>query len=127
MNAFIDSNILIDYFKGNINAQIFLNTIFRDNKNVLCVGAIQRAEIVFFTRPNEEEAVSEVLSNLKCIDINQAVVDLGAKIYKKWNPSHGIDINDAILASTAELNGGMIFTLNTKHFPMENIIVNKAY
>lgn len=127
MNAFIDSNILIDYFKGNTNAQVFLNKSFNEKDLLLCIGAIQRAEIVFFTRPNEEAQVFEALSNLKCMDINQEVVDLGAKIYKKWNPGHGIDINDALLAATVELCGGIIFTLNVKHFPMNNIKIKKAY
>ena len=127
MNVFIDSNILIDYFKGNEKAPVFLNNTFRDHSNILCIGAIQRAEIVFFARPNEEAAIDEVLSNLKCIEINQEVIDLGAKLFKKWNPSRGIDINDAILAATVELNGGIIYTLNTKHFPMENISIKKAY
>lgn len=127
MNAFIDSNILIDYFKGNNNAQAFLNKSFNEKDLLLCLGAIQRAEIVFFARPHEEDQIVEVLANLKCFEVNQKIVDLGAKIYKKWNPSHGIDINDALLAATVELNGGILFTLNVKHFPMNNIKITKAY
>jgi predicted nucleic acid-binding protein len=42
-------------------------------------------------------------------------------------PSHGIDINDAILASTAMHYSGKIFTLNKKHYPMPNILVGKAW
>ena len=127
MNAFVDSNVLIDYLKGNVKAQAFLNKIFSDADYELCLGAIQRAEIIFFTRQNEEKAVLEVLGNFKSYSVSQEIVDLGAKIYKKWNPSHGIDINDALLAASVDIHGGVIFTLNTKHFPMKNLYVKKAY
>lgn len=45
----------------------------------------------------------------------------------QWHPSHGIDINDAILAATVKINGGKVYTLNVKHFPMVDIIIEKPW
>ncbi len=63
----------------------------------------------------------------KCAPVDQEIVDLAGKIYRKWKPSHGIDVNDAILAATAQNTGGKIFTLNVKHYPMSDIIVEKPW
>jgi hypothetical protein len=48
-------------------------------------------------------------------------------LYRKWHPSHGIDVNDAILAATIEITGGKLYTLNVKHYPMEDIIIQKPW
>jgi len=41
----------------------------------------------------------------------------------KWNPSHGIAPNDAILDATALTKGSQIQTLNLKHYPMRDIVM----
>jgi predicted nucleic acid-binding protein len=48
-------------------------------------------------------------------------------LYRQWHPSHGIDVNDAFLAATAMKTGGKIVTLNVKHFPMTDLVVEKAW
>ena len=45
----------------------------------------------------------------------------------KWNPRKGTDINDAILAATVLQTGGKIYTLNSKHYPMPEITVQRAW
>jgi predicted nucleic acid-binding protein len=39
----------------------------------------------------------------------------------------GTDVNDAILAATAIQNGGCIYTLNTRHYPMQEVTVKRAW
>lgn len=48
-------------------------------------------------------------------------------LYRVWHPSHGIDINDAILAATAATTGGKVYTQNRKHYPMTDVVVVKAW
>jgi len=50
-------------------------------------------------------------------------VDAAGVIYRRWHPSHGIDVNDAFLAATAIQTGGEIFTLDAKHYPMPGVTV----
>ncbi|MCP3906695.1 MAG: type II toxin-antitoxin system VapC family toxin, partial [Oceanicoccus sp.] len=59
--------------------------------------------------------------------VDQKIVDLAGRIYRKWNPDHGIDVNDAILAATAMQTGGKIFSLNTKHYPMPDLAIQRAW
>ena len=127
MRAFIDSDILIWHLRGEPKALKFLNKMLRSNEYELWIGAMQRAEVIFFMKPHEEDATELFLAQFQTSPVDRTIVDSAGKIYRKWNPSHGIDINDALLASTAMESGGHIFTLNRKHYPMPEVIVKKAW
>ena len=55
------------------------------------------------------------------------MVDAAGALYRQWHPSHGIDVNDAMLAATVAATGGTIYTQNVKHFPMADIVVRKGW
>ena len=78
-------------------------------------------------RPDEEEQTLLFLAQFRTAAVDQAVIDKAASLYRRWHPSHGVDINDAILAATAIETGGQIFCLNTKHYPMPDLLVRRAW
>jgi hypothetical protein len=88
---------------------------------------MQRAEIVFFMKPGEEEMTMLFLSRFKTAPVEQAIVDEAGALYRRWHRSHGLDINDAILAATAMSTGGQVFCLNQKHYPMPDLMIKKAW
>jgi hypothetical protein len=67
------------------------------------------------------------LSQFRTAPVDSTTVDLAAKLYKRWNPSHGIDINDAFLAASALQTGGCLFTLNARHYPIPDLSVKRAW
>lgn len=127
MKAYIDSDVLIWHLRGEQKALRLLKKIRDTEKYELWTGAMQRAEIVFFMRPEEGEGTLLFLSQFQTALIDQKIVDIAGNIYRKWNPSNGMDINDAILAATALQNGGKIYTLNIKHYSVPDVIVQKAW
>ena len=127
MRAYIDSDVLIWHLRGDRKALKLIRKLRDEEKYELWIGAMQRAEIVFFMRPEEEQATELFLSQFKTASIDQVIIDLAAKFYRKWNPSHGIDINDAILAATVNSTGGKIYCLNIKHYPYKDIAVQRAW
>ena len=127
MRAYVDSDILIWHLRGQPKAAAFLRALESEVAVELWTGALQRAEVVFFMRLDEEAATRLFLSRFKTESVTQTIVDLGAEFYRRWNPSHGIDVNDAILAATAAATGGKIYTLNVKHYPMPDVAVIKAW
>jgi len=127
MKAFVDADVLIWHLRGERKASRFLRGLLDDPSVELWVGAMQRAEILFFMRPAEEELTLLLLSQLKTASVDQSIIDEAGRLYRKWNPSHGIDPNDSILAATVLLNGGVLYTLNKKHYPMKNVAVQKAW
>lgn len=127
MRAYIDTDILIWHLRGERKALNFLRRL-RDGEDFeLWTGVMQRAEVVFFMRPVEKESTLLFLSQFKTESIDQRRIDKAALLYRKWHPSHGIDINDAILAATAMQTGGRIFCLNRRHYPMPEVLVTKAW
>ncbi len=127
MRAYIDSDVLIWHLRGEQRARDLLIQLQGNKGCELYIGAMQRAEIVFFMKTEEEPATTTFLSQFKTQAVNQDIIDTAGRLYRKWHPGCGIDVNDAILAATVMQTGGLIYTLNTKHFPMPEINVQKAW
>jgi predicted nucleic acid-binding protein len=127
MRFYIDSDILIWHLRGQQKAASLLRRLANTTNTELWTGAMQRAEVVFFMRPKEEEATMSFLSRFKTEPVTQAIVDLAGTLYRRRHPSHGADVNDTILAATALTTGGKIITQNVKHYPMPEVIVEKGW
>ena len=126
MRAYIDSDILIWHLRGEPKAALLFRRLSAEHETELWVGALQRAEVVFFMRPSEEASTRAFLSRFKTEPVTQPIVDQGGAFYRRWHPSHGIDVNDATLAATVASTGGKISTLNLRHYPMPDIAVLKV-
>lgn len=127
MKALIDADILIRHLRGEREAADYLRKLAEDPDIEMWTGAMQRAEVLFFMRPHEEQDTLRLLSRIRTAPVDQAVIDEAGRLFRKWHPSHGIDPNDAILAATALTRGGRIHTLNLKHYPMKDVVVIKAW
>ena len=127
MKVYVDSDVLIWHLRGDRRALACLRRLRDDPDVELWTGALQRAEIVFHMRPGEEEATHLLLDALKTAPIDRAIVDQAGRLFRRWNPSHGVDIADASLAGTALETGGRVVTLNVKHFPMPELRVDRGW
>ena len=56
MRAYIDSDILIWHLRGEARAAALLRKLSAEPGTDLWTGALQRAEVVFFMRPDEVSA-----------------------------------------------------------------------
>ena len=127
MRAYIDADVLIWHLRGEAKARAFLRSVLTSREDEPWIGAMQRAEVVFFLRPNEEKATLALLAQFSMASADQEIVDLGARLFRRWRPTHGIDVNDALLAATVMRTGGKIYCLNVRHFPMPDLIVARAW
>ncbi len=127
MKAFVDSDILIWHLRGSEEARRLLKDYIQDPEVELWIGAMQRAEILFFMRKEEEEITLDLLSLFKTQPVDEAIIDQASLFFRKWNPSHGMDPNDAILAATVAIYGGRIVTQNVSHYPMPDLAVRRGW
>ena len=126
MRAYVDSDPLIWLIRGDHRATRFFQRLAAGRDN-LWIGATQRVEIVFHLRTAEVPNAQELLLQFQTQPVTEEIVDYAAVLYRQWHPSHGSDVNDCILAATALLTGGKIYTLNTKHYPMPDLAVARAW
>lgn len=127
MRAYIDSDILVWHLRGEDKAKKLLINLRDVERYSLYTGVMQCAEVVYFMRPEEEKDTEYFLSQFWTEPLDKTIVDLAGRLFRKWNPSHGVDTNDAILAATAMQTGGRIYTLNVKHYPMPELNVQRAW
>ncbi len=127
MRAYIDADIMIWHLRGERKAKDLLISLRDQERYDLYTGAMQRAEVVFFMRDDEKDETQLFLSAIKTEPVDQSIVDIAGALYRKWNPAYGVDANDAILAATVMQTGGRIYTLNTKHFPMPEINIQRGW
>lgn len=127
MKAYIDSDVLIWHLRGEDRALSLLKRLRDDEQFDLWTGAMQRAEVVFFMRPAEETATLLFLTQFQTAPVDQQIIDTAGELYRRWHSSSRTDVNDAILAATVLETGGRIFTLNSKHYPMPDVAVQRAW
>jgi len=127
LKAFIDSDVLIWHLRGEPKALHLLKKLRDREMYKLWTGAMQRAEVVFFMRPDEEEATLLFLSYFQTAPVDQWIIDKAGELYRRWNPRNGTDVNDAILAATVMQADGRIYTLNTGHYPMPELVIQRAW
>src|ERR1051325_7317652 len=106
MRVYVDTDVLIWHLRGEHKAEAALRRLARKPDVELWTAAMQRAEIVFFMRESEERATQTLLAQFRVQSLTAEMVDLGASFYRRWHPSHGTGINDALLAATVATTGG---------------------
>ncbi len=127
MKAYLDSDVLIWHLRGERKAFNLLKRLRNNEQYDLWIGAMQRAEVVFFMRQAEESTTLLFLAQFQTASVDQQIIDKAGEIYRKWNPRNGTDVNDAILAATVLQTGGIIYTLNSKHYPMPEITIQRGW
>jgi predicted nucleic acid-binding protein len=127
VRTYVDADILIWHLRGEERAADLLEQLADEPGNEFWIGALQRIEVLFFARPVELAATRSLLSRFRTQAVTQEIVDRGAELYKRWHPSHGVAVNDAILAATVQETGGRLYTQNAKHYPMPTVAAMRGW
>ncbi|MCF6263699.1 MAG: type II toxin-antitoxin system VapC family toxin [Xanthomonadales bacterium] len=111
----LDTCIIIDYLRGKPNAVDFLESL----NTVPAIASATVAELYSGVRGiKEQELLRSLVEALDVYDLDISTAEKSGEIFQKYQPSHGLDLIDAIIAATATINSLELATLNIKHFPM---------
>ncbi len=110
--AFIDTNIIIEYLKGNqkiidkLNSfdEVFINEIIIME---LYQGAKNRRELNY---------IKKSISKFRVLKTSNEIIKLAKDILEEYTLSHNTKIMDAIIASTVLIYDLKLYTLNVKDF-----------
>jgi predicted nucleic acid-binding protein len=123
----IDSDVFIEYMKGNPKALETLSSLLSEDYE-LFINAIVYSEVVFLfvsrttglsalslkkkpqvVRDSGVDKVVAFLSQFKVAEINDVVLETASEIIKR----HGLLPNDAIILATAKVYGMVLATLDS--------------
>ncbi len=115
--VFIDTNIIIEYFKKNqkvlnkLNSfdEVFINEIIIME---LYQGAKNKRELNY---------IKKKISNFRILKTTNEIIKFAKDILENYTLSHNTKIMDAIIASTVIIYDLKLYTLNLKDFRYLNI------
>jgi len=111
----VDTDVLIDYLKGNPSAEQFIE----QNIDQVSVSAMTVAELYQGIRNKKEEAtLDQFISELRVFSITGDIAIKAGLLRNEYRKSHSSGLADCIIAATSMTHGIKLATLNLKHFPM---------
>jgi len=109
-----DTNILIEFYKGNPEIIQTLRTIGPTN---IAVSVITKAELFYGARDKQELAkIERHLGQCHCYGLNPAISSLFIDLMRRYSLSHKASVPDMLIAATALSHDVALYTLNTKDF-----------
>ena len=113
----LDTDVLIDFFRGHGKAVAFVNT----NSSRIILSAIVVAELYAGIKGETELTVIEkFISLFRVIPVTSEIAKIGGLFRRDYGRSHGLGLADAIIAATCEVEKVELKTLNIQHYPMIN-------
>ena len=111
----VDTDVLIDYLKGNPDAEKFVE----QNIDQVAISAMTVAELYQGIRNRKEkETLDQFISELRVFSITADVAIKAGLLRNEYGKSHSSGLADCIIAATSINHGMKLLTLNLKHFPM---------
>ncbi|WP_446812215.1 type II toxin-antitoxin system VapC family toxin (plasmid) [Methylomonas sp. 2BW1-5-20] len=109
-----DTNILIEFYKGNPAIIQTLRIIGPAN---IAVSVITKAELFYGARDKQELAkIERHLGQCHCYGLNPAISTLFIDLMRRYSLSHKASVPDMLIAATAISHDVTLYTLNTKDF-----------
>jgi predicted nucleic acid-binding protein len=117
MSYLLDTNFVIGLLRGASSYWDYLDKLV--DETVPAVSAVTRSEVFAGCHPHEESATKNLLDRFEAIAIQSSIADLaGRYVYQYRKRGFTIHLEDALIGSTAVLEGLVLVTRNVDHFPM---------
>jgi len=115
MAYLIDSDVMVDFTRGNSMAADYLDTLGGD----CLLSAITALELIAGARNQREVADLDILiSAYGQIPPNEDIARRAYALMMTFARSHGLHALDALIAATAIENRLTLVSMNRKHFQM---------
>lgn len=110
----LDTNILIEVFKGNSEITEQLFQIGADNISLSVISEMELYVGAF--NKTEQSRIQQSLNKLLVYPVTSDISYCAVNLIARYSKSHNLMIPDALIAATALVNNCRLFTLNTRDF-----------
>jgi predicted nucleic acid-binding protein len=122
----LDTDILIDFLRGRGEARALLRR-YEAAAEPPVISVVSVTELWAGMRQGEESATGALLSALRKIPLSEEIALAAGNMLRTYRRSHGTELGDALIASTAVEIGAPLITRNIKHYPMPTVAVLRPY
>jgi tRNA(fMet)-specific endonuclease VapC len=110
----LDTNILIEIFKGNGE---IIDAVFDAGPENLSLCSITAMELYYGALNKLElQRIRKNLGAFRIIHLSTSISEVATLLIERYAKSHGLQIPDALIAATALETQSELFTLNIKDF-----------
>lgn len=122
----IDSDIAIDYLRGDQNVQPLVNRLWQEGQAMLSVLSVY--ELTAGMRDKEKSATMNFIAACSLVEVSAEISIKGGELYRKYRLK-GITLApiDCLIAATALIKCYKVATRNVKHYPEKGIILDWAF
>jgi len=111
----IDTDILIDFGLDREDAVETMAVLEKDY--LLTTSVITAMELYSGCRSKRDiKKVEELISDLRIQFVSKSISERAFELMKKFRSSHGVEINDMLIAATAIEGGTKMISKNQKHY-----------
>jgi len=111
----LDTDVLIDFFRGYNKAVSFIN---RYSSRII-LSSICVAELYAGVKDGAEQtSLENFVSLFRVVPVTAEIAKVGGFYKRDYGKSHGVGLADAIIAATSETEDAELKSLNIKHYPM---------
>ncbi len=109
-----DTDIIIEYFKGDETTKKNFDKLESAN---IALSAITQMELYYGAfNKRELNKIKRALSKFNIQHLNEEITEIAINLIEKYSKSHGLKIQDALIASTAIYYDLSLWTYNMKDF-----------
>ncbi len=115
MPYLVDSDVLIDVYRGDVRAQEYIDAL----PEAWALSQVSALELIVGARNKEELARTDnFLSEYVVVPLQGSTGVRAYEFLKKYAKSHGLHVFDSLIAATAMEENLTLVTRNRKHFSM---------
>jgi predicted nucleic acid-binding protein len=122
----VDTDILIDFLRGRVEARALLAR-YEAAAEPPVISVVSVTELWAGMRQGEEPATGALLSAFRKIPLSEEIAFAAGNMLRAYRRSHGTELGDALIASTAVELGATLITRNVRHYPMPAVTVLRPY